>query len=299
MAGFGNDVRQGNPDLEIAVLDWAIYLAPKGTAIPANFTNSSGVIQPMNAALVPVGNLDKKAGTKLATAINSTPVETYGEQGPTRIIRKSRDTTVDFTMQQTSAITLSAYWGQDFTTVVADPSSGETHLVISEQAFNQEWVLVMIGYDADSDADEIYTIVDSGRATLSKSGDVSFADDGIAMYPVTLQMLKHKTLGYATRVTYAGAGFKKIAADAGFLSPATSITVYPGTATMAAADLLQLTVIDNNGVDRTEDCTYVSGTPAKATVSTSGLVTAVATGTSTVTATLSVGITDTCAVTVS
>lgn len=299
MAGFGNDVRQGNPDLEIAVLDWAIYLAPKGTAIPANYTNSSGVITPLSASYIPVGNLDKKAGAKLATAINSTPVETYGEQGPTRIIRKSRDTTVDFTMQQTSAITLSAYWGQDFTTVTADPASGETHLVISEQAFNLEWTLVMIGFDADSAGDEIYTILDSGRATLSKSGDISTSDDGILMYPVTMQFLKHKTLGYATRVSMAGAGFKTIAADAGFLAPATSITVYPATATMAAADLLQLTVIDNNGVDRTEDCTYTSGTPAKATVSTSGLITAVATGTSTVTAALTGAGTDTCAVTVS
>ncbi|MEU2013109.1 Ig-like domain-containing protein [Nocardia sp. NPDC019302] len=299
MAGFANDVRQGNADLEIGVLDWAIYLAPKGTVIPDNFTDATGAIQALAAAYIPVGNLDKKAGTKLATAINSTPVETYGEQGPTRIIRKSRDTTVDFTMQQTSAITLSAYWGQDFTETTADPASGEVHLVISEQAFNQEWVLVMIGYDADSAGDEIYTIVDSGRATLSKSGDITFNDDGIAMYPVTLQMLKSRSLGYATRVSYAGAGWKPLAADAGFLAPATSITVYPATATMAAADMLQLTVLDNHGVNRTEDCTFSSSATSKATVSTTGLVTAVATGSATITAALSGAGTDTCAVTVS
>jgi hypothetical protein len=215
MSDFASDIRQGNPDLEIGVLDWAIYLAPKNTAIPANFTDSSGVILALPDTYVPVGNLDKKAGTKLATAINSTPVETYGEQGPTRIIRKSRDTTVDFTMQQTSAVTLGAYWGQDFTDVTSDPSSGETHLIISESAFNIEYSLIMIGFDGEVDA-EIYTIVDSGRATLQKSGDITYNDDGIALYPVTMQMLKHRTLGYATRISMAGKGWKPLASVAGF-----------------------------------------------------------------------------------
>jgi hypothetical protein len=212
---FTTAVRQGNPDLEIGVLDWAIYLARKETPIPADYTDATGAILPLPMAYVPVGNLDKKAGTKLATAVNSTPVETYGEQGPTRIIRKSRDTTVDFTMQQTSVVTLGAYWGQDFTTELADPVSGEIHLVISESAFNVEYSLVMIGFDGEQGA-EIYTIVDSGRATLSKSGDITFNDDGIAMYPVTLQMLRHRTLGYATRISYAGKGWKPLVAEAGF-----------------------------------------------------------------------------------
>lgn len=215
MADFATTVRQGNPDLELAVLDWAVYLAPKGTAIPSTYTNSSSVLQPLPVQYVPVGNLDKKAGTKLATAINSTPVETYGEQGPTRIIRKNRDTTVDFTMQETSAVTLGAFWGQSFTDVVANPSSGEVHLVISESSFNVEYSCVMIGFDGEEDA-EIYTIVDSGRATLSKSGDITYNDDGIATYPVTLQFLKSKTLGYATRITYAGAGWKPLVDAAQF-----------------------------------------------------------------------------------
>ncbi|MFC8531935.1 Ig-like domain-containing protein [Nocardia sp. NPDC057227] len=298
MADFATDVRQGNSDLQIGALDWAIYLAPKGTAIPVDFTSSSGVLQPLPNTYIPVGNLDKKAATKLATAINSTPVETYGEQGPTRIIRKNRDTTFDFAMQQTTAVTQGLYWGQDFTEVTANPASGETHLVIAESAFNLEYSLVAIGMDGEVD-EEIYTILDSGRATLQKSGDITYNDDGIAVYPVTLQTLKHKTLGYATRITYAGAGWKPLAAEAGFLAPATSIVVHPGTAALGVGELAQLTVIDNNGVNRTADATYTSSAPTKATVSTSGLITGVAAGTSTVTAALSGAGNDTCSVTVS
>ncbi|WP_433568060.1 Ig-like domain-containing protein (plasmid) [Nocardia sp. CA-151230] len=297
MTDFATDVRQGNPDLEIAVLDWAIYLAPKNTAIPTDYTDSSGLILPLSAAYVPVGNLDKKAGTKLATAINSTPVDTYGEQTATRIIRKSRDTTVDFTMQQTSMVTAGAYWGQDFSDVSASATTGEVHLVISETAFNVEYSLVMIGVDGEAGA-EIYTIIDSGRATLSKSGDVTYNDDGIAMYPVTMQFLKHKTLGYATRITYAGAGFQPLASAAGFYPPVTGITVSPSTTTKAAAATQQLTVTDNNGRNVTALATYSSSATSKATVSSTGLVTAVATGSATITATYKT-FTGTCAVTVS
>lgn len=297
MTDFATDVRQGNPDLEIAVLDWAIYLAPKGTAIPTDYTDSSGLIVPLPAAYIPVGNLDKKAGTKLATAINSTPVDTYGEQTATRIIRKSRDTTVDFTMQQTSMITAGAFWGQDFSDASASATTGETHLVISESAFNVEYSLVMIGVDGELDK-EIYTIIDSGRATLSKSGDITFNDDGIAMYPVTMQLLKHKTLGYATRVTYAGPGWKPLAADAGFFPPVTGITVSPSTTTKAVAATQQLTVTDSNGRDVTALATYSSSATSKATVNSAGLITAVATGSATITASYKT-FTGTCAVTVS
>lgn len=217
MPNFASDLRQGNPDLEIAALDWAISLAPRSATIPLNFTNSEGVLLPLPDAFIPVGNLDKKAAVKIATAINSTPVETYGEQSATRIIRKSRDITVDFTMQETSAVALGAYWGQDFSQVSSAPGSGETHLVISESAFNLEYKMIMIGFDG-TETDPIYTIYDGPRTSLSKSGDITTNDDGIAMYPVTMQLLKDFTLGYSTRITLAGEGWSPLANAAGFVT---------------------------------------------------------------------------------
>jgi uncharacterized protein YjdB len=62
---------------------------------------------------------------------------------------------------------------------------------------------------------------------------------------------------------------------------------------------LQLVVTDSNGVDRTLDCTYGTSNAARATVSSTGRVTAVASGSAaTITATLG-ALTDTSAVTVS
>jgi uncharacterized protein YjdB len=57
------------------------------------------------------------------------------------------------------------------------------------------------------------------------------------------------------------------------------------TAAAGANKTKQLKVLDSNGQNVTAGCTFVSATPAKATVSATGLVTGVAAGTSVVTAT--------------
>jgi hypothetical protein len=59
----------------------------------------------------------------------------------------------------------------------------------------------------------------------------------------------------------------------------------PATKALAVAGTQQITVTDSNGFDVTADATFVSSTPAKATVSSTGLVTGVAAGTTTITAT--------------
>lgn len=84
----------------------------------------------------------------------------------------------------------------------------------------------------------------------------------------------------------------------------TSIDVTPATAAIVGTATRQLKVTDSNGFDVTASCTYVSSTPAKATVNSAGLVTGVAAGTTTITATYQPPtggstVTDTCAVTVS
>jgi hypothetical protein len=78
---------------------------------------------------------------------------------------------------------------------------------------------------------------------------------------------------------------------------ASSIHVNPTIATLEDEETIQLSAEDNNGADRTNDVVWTSGTPATATVDSYGRVTAHATGTSTITATLGV-LTDTAAITV-
>jgi hypothetical protein len=86
------------------------------------------------------------------------------------------------------------------------------------------------------------------------------------------------------------------------MSLASSIAVSPATKTLAADATQQLTVtatlVDSSTTVVTNSCTFSSSAPSKATVDENGLVTAVATGSATITASYG-GETATCAVTVS
>lgn len=80
----------------------------------------------------------------------------------------------------------------------------------------------------------------------------------------------------------------------------TGLSITPATVTLAAAATQQLTATFSPASPSNTDITYVSSDPTKATVNSTGLVTAIATGTATITATTADGgFTDTCVVTVS
>lgn len=107
------------------------------------------------------------------------------------------------------------------------------------------------------------------------------------------------------------AGYKVVTdGDDGFvrgvrlLLTVTAIEVTPAEATIVGTGTRQLTVHDSNGFDVTSACTFNSSATSKATVNSAGLVTGVAAGTSTITATYTPptggsAVTDTCAITVS
>lgn len=78
---------------------------------------------------------------------------------------------------------------------------------------------------------------------------------------------------------------------------ATSITITPAAVSIEDGETFELEVFDDNGINRSSDVVWVSGTPANATVSPFGVVTGVLAGTSTITATLG-ALEDTCVVTV-
>lgn len=286
-------------DLLIGALDFAVFIAPRGTVtLPTSYAQSDGDLAALPAGLVHVGLMSKSKNPKLANSIDTTPVESYSKQSATRIIRKKRDVTVDFTMQETNIRSLGLWWGQDFTGTVQDPTSGETRLVISESAFNQEYAMVLIGSDG-APGNEIYTVIEGPRATLDKTGDLDLKDDNIYEYPATLRPLYDSTRKYTVTHTLLGKGWKgATATKAGFGPAVTGVTVNPTAVTLTAGQTRQLAVSDSNSMDVTGQATYVSSAPSKATVSAGGLVTAVASGSANITATYKT-FTATTAVTVS
>lgn len=234
--------KNANPDLEIAALDYAVFIGSPTAVIPTSYADTDGDLLALPDTFEPLGQLDKKAAVALESAVTTTPVESYGELSPTRMIRKSRDTTADFTMQECNAKALSVFWGQNFLNTQADPSTGEVNLVVEETAFTYEYPMILIGKDGQPGS-EIYTIYDGPRGTLSKSGKVQYNDDGIAMFPATIQFLKSRTLGYAIRQSFCGLGWVPLTDAAGFgpaVNEVQSVTL-TGTPTGGTFTLTALT----------------------------------------------------------
>lgn len=121
---------------------------------------------------------------------------------------------------------------------------------------------------------------------------------------------RRASIGYAQAGTDLASFFESARAAAVKGGRADSISVTPATDTLAAAETQQLAVeatwlavpagTPTVTADVTGDgrCVYTTSDATKATVSSSGLITAVATGSATITATFH-GRTDTCVVTVS
>ena len=162
--------------------------------------------------------------------------------------------------------------------------------------------------DATSTYSSVYDLLDAPRT----KGFLVMRIDGAEAAAAAaagefVHVLKVMTDGYAESVTGEEAfrytvtmlpqgDFAVRAVVAGASDAA--VVVSPSTLATSAGDHDDLTVT-LGGRNYTNGLTYTSSDQTKATVSSAGIVTSVATGTATITATASNGETDTCAVTVS
>lgn len=133
-------------------------------------------------------------------------------------------------------------------------------------------------------------LISANYAQVDELGDEEETEDSLAMREITVKIYP----------TSAGVLFNESRMGANPL--AASIDVQPATATKAVAATQQLTVTATMADASTEVvtavCTYATSDATKATVNSNGLITAVATGTATITATYNTR-TDTCVVTIS
>jgi len=143
---------------------------------------------------------------------------------------------------------------------------------------------------------KVALIQTDGAATISGSTDIgSFTEtdptvesaDSLVLYHHVRDLLYHEDVLNMQDVTIT---FHRV----------TGISTSPATTTKAAAATQQLTNTFTPSNAPNKDVTYASSDVTKATVSATGLITAVATGSATITVTsVEGGFTDTCVVTIS
>lgn len=267
-------------------LDAAVFVAPWLTAPPSAFTSSASVLQALPTGYVSVGTIDKKSGITFARAITDAPIQSYGYLQPTRDDITDDVTTLEFEPQQTNALTLSLTTGAALSSITANSLSGEVFIA---QPIDEEityYSVIVIGKDGpDSAPTYIFKVMP--KCAITKFAGESWTPTTLKSQKLTLTAFPDSTLGYAVAHGFGGTGWTSQLVNTGISYTPVSITVSPATLNVAhtAAAQAPLVVMDQfGGVIADSSCTFVSGTPATATVgSTSGIITPVAAGSTAIT----------------
>lgn len=281
---------------KLRVIQWR-YTSPLFTTV--HNPNTGELVLPDDGFVV--GLHSKQRGGVLANAQTLNDIMSHGVAGPVRQLATERRITLGLDAQETHRINLENYWGTDWSDVQPDASGG-VNLRVSELPQNLLGRTVLLGED-DWNGMPIYMAWILPRSNVTETGEQALQDSELAMYPYTINAQGEDALfGTPMIIEFFGEGWQAIneRADSGFgITSLTSISVVPADAAidLSLDETQQLTVNDSNGVNRTSQATYVSGTPSVATVSATGVVTPESVGTSVITASYG-GFTDTCNVTV-
>lgn len=298
----------GQSDLELAQCDGRVLLAPRTSPALLNIEDlaNGGIDQAKVGAasqFVTVGNYEKKAGVKLSNNPTVNDIMSSGKGSATRKLASESKKGITYTPQELKLINLQNSWG--FTPSAVSPLSakGGFTIAIPELPVRTQWRCAYIAWDSFQGQD-IFLYWLANLAEVGDRTDITGTDSNVFEHGVSLEFLTDAAVGSPVIFGMCGAGLPLLmsaVADGSLYKNATGITVTPATKSMTAAaganHTAQLQVVDSNGVDRTAAATFSSDTTAKATVSDSGLITAVAAGTANVTAAWN-GFTAVCAVTV-
>ncbi|OCB09227.1 hypothetical protein A5717_25980 [Mycolicibacterium porcinum] len=281
---------------KLAVIQWR-YNSP---LIPRLHNPATGALLIPDNGFV-VGLHRKQRGGALSNAQTLNDIMAHGEGGPTLQIPTERRITIGVEPYETHRINLENFWGADFSNIVPDASGGVT-LPVPSLPLNMLSRVALLGR-WDYNGLPAYIAWIGNRVNVSETNEQNITDADVIGYPYTFNFQgvdEYDGEPFILDIFGPGWNAMQANANAGFKAEATSITVSPSAPTLdlSDAETQQLFVTDNNGIDRTAQCTYVSADPTKVTVSAGGLLTPVATGVDViVTATLG-ALTDTAEVTV-
>lgn len=282
--------------LQLKPLDAVVFLAPESTPVPQAFTNETAELQALPPAFRSVGLISKKDAIAFARDIQTESLDSFGELESTRMDVTSDVTSMSFTPFETNKVTLALASKADLDNVRGDASSGEVFFAQPTAPQIVYYTAIVIGRDG-SEAQPIYIARVMPRVAVTKADGENWATG--AHQKLTLTAFKDSSVGYAVGFGFFGAGWKKILEAAGFDYAATTIKITPATLNLTAGSPASAPLVVKNEagtVISNSRVAFTSSDPTKATVSAAGVVTRVATGSATITATY-LGKTDTCVAT--
>jgi hypothetical protein len=139
------------------------YTAPDGTTLPTDPSTA------LDGAFVDVGYISEDGVTQSIGA-DVTDITAWQNADVVRKIQTSHDLTYQFTMIETSEVTLEAYYG-NYTTGTVE--------ITGAQLPHGPWVLSVIDGDA-----EIRIVIPDGQVT--ERGDIVYQNGDAVGYPITI-----------------------------------------------------------------------------------------------------------------
>lgn len=140
-----------------------VYVAPDGTALPANANAAR------NVAFEEVGYISED-GVVQSIGSDRTDIKAWQNGDIVRKVQTSHDLTYQFTMLETNDVSLEVYYGN---------YTAGTVEINSDVLPHQRWVLEF--FDGD---DHIRVVIPDGEVT--ERGDVSYKNDEATAYPITI-----------------------------------------------------------------------------------------------------------------
>ena len=287
-------------DLQFAARKLAVIQWPYNVPLIENLHNpTTGELVIPDDGFV-IGLHRKQRGGALSNAQTLNDVMAHGEGGPTLQIPTERRIGIGLEPYETHRVNLENYWGADWSDVTPDASGGVTLRVPSLPLNKMSRVVLLGKWDYNGQAAYIAWI--GNRVNITETDTQNVVDSDVVGYPYTMNFQgvdEHEGEPFILDIFGPGWAAMQANANAGFGVGVSSIALSPPVLTLdlSNGETEQLTVDDDLGNDRTAQATYVSSDPTKATVSATGLVTPVAAGPTTITATYA-GKTDTTSVTV-
>lgn len=282
MADFEN-VRAAQQDLVLSKLSLAVLFArmtsPLLTTIEDPATGDLADLDDYTSA----GIIQKDAGLSITSDIESSDIEGYGEVEPVRTIITKRTTRFNASFIETNREVIEKFWGVelDSNNLTVSAQGGVT-VKTPPRPKNIFYRCILLGQD-EVNGEDLFPYWIMPRVKLVEVDNMDFKDDAEIQYRMTFQAFRDPEGKFSVLQGWCGPGWRLLVDKTGFVAVPAAIVATPATATVAVAGTQQISVVADNGINRTPNCTYVSSDPTKASVDAAGLVTGVATGTSTIT----------------
>jgi hypothetical protein len=279
------------PDLELWAADSRVYHAPFSGTTPLLTLEdpaAGGIDRTKIGAgtkFAYVGNYEKKAGVKLSNKPTINKIMSAGRGSPTAYIPSEAEKGITYDPQQLNLLNLQLAWGFTPSAISTVSSKGGFTIGLPELPAMSQWRTVVLA-QTTYNAKDVFFYWIANKSLVSDRQDINVLDSDTLNHPVSLGFLTDPSVGVPVIFGMCGAGLQDLVAatsDGSLYQASTATTIAPTTKALTVAvganHTQQLTVTDSNGVDRTATATYLSSDVTKVTVSATGLMTAVATGT--------------------